>query len=326
MGTFSPIDISDAKIHRRLMFRTIPFFGAWTRFVWRHSSASRSSWYERTTLWQALWNFNRNLGCLPRVRSHIVNAKMSRQVRMSLDLCRLNDAFVFCFGIGESDVSYVCSLFSHPDSVIIDVGANIGSTTLAFSEMVPTGQVLAFEPSLEMRCVLESNIKYSQAKNIAVYPFGLSDMDMRGQLHIAMPGNPGSAYFAACDGDTNEKTVELQTLDKVIGEDRVVDLIKVDVEGFEHRVLKGGKRLVTRCKPVLVVEVNNGALSRAGTSSKELIDLMKNWGYKLFYLVKGQFKSYIPEIHLCQGIHNVVAVHPDSARHWQVLRAYQATK
>lgn len=321
---FSPIDISDARLHRRLLMRTMSLVGTLTRHLWQHSSAARSTWHERTTLWQAIWTINRRIGCLPRTQSYEIEMQMSRRIRMRLDLARLNDAFVFCFGAGESEIGYLCSLFCESDSVVLDVGANIGSTALAFAEIVPLGEVHAFEPSVAMCDVLRSNIALSGFKNIVVHPFGLSDSPAWGKLQLAMAGNPGSAYCSLTSSEEiGTDRVELCALDEVIDPSKQIDFVKIDVEGFEYRVLLGGRRLVLRHKPALVIEVNEPALKRASTSAGQLFNLPDEWGYRLLYLVRGRFLDYVPANHSNQGINSVLAVHPDSNRAWRIVQEHR---
>jgi FkbM family methyltransferase len=322
---FSPIDISDAGFYRRLLFRIIPLIGSLSRWIWRLDAASRSSWPEQTALWQTIWKLNRNLGYLPRAHSYEIDTKMGKWIHMKIDLARLPDVLAFCFGLGESEVGYACSLFCSAKSTIIDVGANIGSTTLAFAEMVPLGHVLAFEPSSEMQRVLKANVALCQFKNITVYPFGLSDEPMQGQLHVAMAGNPGSAYVTPWNSGTDRDRIELHTLDETIDEKQQVDVIKIDVEGFEYRVLRGGERLIKSARPVLVLEINKDALTRAGTNSQDLFRLLDDWGYRLFYLHQGGLVQYVPDAHSNSGLHNIVAVHPGSEKSWRILQAHEKT-
>ena len=318
---FAPIDFTGAAFHRRSLLKISPMVAAITRLVWQRSDASRSTWHERTVLWQSIWNINRYIGCLPRAQSHELEVRMSSKVRMRLNLARLTDAFAYCFGIGESEIGYVCSLSCKPESVVLDVGANIGTTTLAFAEKVPFGRVHAFEPSSEMRDVLLTNIALCGFKNILIHPFGLSDSLDRGRLQLAMAGNPGSAYFIS---DNKTAEVELRILDEVLDSDEHIDFVKIDVEGYEYRVLLGGSRLISRYEPILVVEMNQTALERAGASSDQLLHLLYDRGYRLLYVHQGQFLDYVPDRHINQGIHNIVAVHSDSRRAQHIFQRCRA--
>jgi len=240
---------------------------------------------------------------------------------MCLNLARLTDAFAYCFGIGESEIGFLCTLFCAADSVILDVGANIGTATLFFAETVSSGKVHAFEPSSAMRSALTTNISLSGFRNIHVHPYGLSDVSDSGWLQRAMAGNPGSSYFTKSNlSGSAEARAELRALDEVIILDEQIDLIKIDVEGYEYRVLLGGNKLVLRYKPVLIVEVNEAALIRAGSSSSQVCQVLNEWGYRFFCLEQGRFCEYA--LDNAQGLHNLIAVHP-LTRFWQVVELHQ---
>jgi FkbM family methyltransferase len=234
---------------------------------------------------------------------------------MELDIARLTDALTLSFGIGESGIGHLCNMFCRPNSIVMDVGANIGSTTLAFAEIVSQGQVHAFEPAADMRSVLLSNIQSSHFTNVAVYPFGLAEGYRAGHLQIAMQGNPGSAYFVP--DQTGE--VELWSLDEVMSSIHPVDFVKMDVEGYEKYVLIGGQQLLCHDKPAIVFEVSEPTLQRAGTCSQEVFDLLERWGYTLWGLKEGRFYEYVPQAHRTSSVHNVLALHPGNAWIWQIL-------
>jgi FkbM family methyltransferase len=317
---FDPIDFTGARLHRHLLLEMASVVAAISRLIWQRSDASRSTWHERTLLWQFIWKVNRYVDCLPRAQSYELEVKMSPEIRMRLDLARLTDSFAYCFGVGESEIGYVCSLFCEPEAVVLDVGAGVGTTTLAFAEKVPFGTVHAFEPSSGMRNALLANIALCGFKNVLVHPFGLSDSLERGQLQLAMVGNPGSAYFTP---DNQTTQVELRVLDEVLDADERVDFVKIDVEGYEYRVLLGGSRLILRHKPILVVEINQTALERAGGGSDQLFHLLYDWGYQLLYVDRGQFFNYIPEEHVGQGIHNIIAVHVNGRRVQHIVQRFR---
>lgn len=315
MSLFHPLDTTGARLHRRLVMRMWPLVTAFTRYAWKHSKSIHSLDAESTWLWTFIWKTNRHLFCLPRTRSWEVQVQMTQTVRMCLDLSRLNDAVALCFGIGEYGIGYTCRLFCRPESIILDVGANVGSTTLAFAEMVPRGHVHSFEPSAAMRSALLSNIRLSNLTNVTVYPFGLADSHSVGRLQIAMNGNPGSAYFVS----DQRAEVELRSLDEVLPSIRPVDFVKIDVEGYEKYVLMGGQQLLSRDKPAIVVEINETALQRAGSCSQAVFDLLGQWGYGIWGLRKGRFYEYDRQTHRPLAVHNVLALHPGNARIWQIL-------
>lgn len=142
----------------------------------------------------------------------------------------------------------------------MDVGACRGICSYRLASLVGThGQVHAFEPhpaNVRVLCAVAS--RYPQ---IRVHPTGLSAQSGQAMLLVPELGNQSSALATLeahrrTDGFTTACSVRVDRLDEVIdGECSRVTLIKVDVEGHELEVLRGAEGLIRRCRPVLLVEV-----------------------------------------------------------------------
>ncbi|RQR39863.1 MULTISPECIES: FkbM family methyltransferase [unclassified Burkholderia] len=147
---------------------------------------------------------------------------------------------------------------------VLDIGANIGCTALALSQIVSDGKVVAFEPVPRTFANLSKNV--GMISNVAIHNFALgkqtgtlpmqgSEGDSAGafvanQFHIANTG-----YF--------QVDVPVRTLDEAfpsLGLDRI-DFIKIDVEGFELDVFEGGRETLQRFKPRVVLEMNHFCLN-----------------------------------------------------------------
>jgi FkbM family methyltransferase len=304
---FRPIDIDQVPWPRRLLLPASLPVSRLLRAVWRRSGASRSTWFD-SRIWRAVWNVNRLFACTPRQKPECVEVQLTRRVRMRLDLSRLTDVLALCYGVGETEVGFVCGRLCARDATIVDVGGNIGTAALAFAEMVPDGNVHVFEPSAEMLEVLRANIALSGMNNIIVHPHGLSDAASHAHLQVAIEGNPGSAYVI--EGEASGQ-IEISTLDEVLADQPRVDFIKIDVEGLEFKVIRGGQTLIARHKPVVLFEVNGEALRRGGTSGEEICAHLQGMGYRLFYVDRGRFEQYLPETMARRKLHNAFAVHPE---------------
>jgi FkbM family methyltransferase len=139
--------------------------------------------------------------------------------------------------------------------VAVDVGANVGIFTRRFAFRFK--KVLAFEPVPENLECLRENTK--MLKNVGVYPFALGATNRVAQIRM-LADNSGASYV--CDdpkladygagGSVRVVEVEMITLDSL--ELPTLDLIKIDVQGFERSVLQGARATLTRCKPVILIE------------------------------------------------------------------------
>lgn len=160
-----------------------------------------------------------------------------------------------------------------PDSVVLDVGANIGPITLPLAARCPLGVIHAFEPVTSTRSFLERNT--AGIPNVKVHPVGLGASTGPRTIHVN-PRHPGGAHTGgeAGEGEVSE-TVEVMTLDDWVEANRIerINMIKLDIEGDELAFLAGASRSLRRFRPVLAVECNPVALWRfAGVGPEALID------------------------------------------------------
>jgi FkbM family methyltransferase len=155
-------------------------------------------------------------------------------------------------------------------ATVIDVGAFIGDHTIAYANKVgPNGKVYAFEPNrISFEC-LAHNMKGFKNVKCSDVALGSVSGDLVGFVNS---DNVGASHLVS-GGD-----IETATIDDIAIEGRL-SFIKIDAEGFEVDILKGAKNTIKKFKPILYVEVNSGALTRHGTSEKELLDLLVSYGY-----------------------------------------------
>lgn len=177
-----------------------------------------------------------------------------------------------------------------PGMTFIDVGANEGLFALYAARRVGSaGRVVAIEPSSRERQILERNIARNGLGNVTVVPHALADGSGTAELRIA-PKTHGlhntlGDFIYAYEGEivTVRETVALETLDELwkrlaLGR---VDIVKIDVEGAEVKVLGGARSLLSTARPILLVEANEAALKRQGASTQALLGLLRSFGYRI---------------------------------------------
>lgn len=151
----------------------------------------------------------------------------------------------------------------------VDVGAHIGIWTRRLAQAF--GRVHAFEPVSENYDCLDANV---QDMNVSIYEFALGAESGFFKMILPPNGNSGCWYAEPGDG------VPVKTLDELFVGEEVVGLIKLDVEGQEGAVLRGGLELLERDGPVVVIEDNGLGPQRYG---KDWIDpkaILAGLGYK----------------------------------------------
>ncbi len=187
------------------------------------------------------------------------------------------------FWLGEHDRwdTYHIKKLLPKGAVVCDVGANFGYYSLVLAAFLKgNGRLFAFEPNPTTRIRLERNIALNDLGDvIAVIPYALSDEP--GTLRMTSIGasNTGGAYICRA----GETEIEVTTLDSICARQQLtrLDFVKIDVEGFEARVLRGADYCLRTFQPILLVELMSEQLERAGSTPAEVASLLRDYGYVL---------------------------------------------
>ena len=180
---------------------------------------------------------------------------------------------------------------------IIDIGANFGYHTLLFAREC-SGSVYAFEPQIQNFELLKENVKINEVKNVIIHDYACGDQN----CEVKMPIMQGGATINMGDITPNVNTYGNYSITKSIILDEYkfsgkIDFIKLDVQGWEKKVLIGTINLLKKDKPILIVEFEYFQLEKTNTSCKELFDFIREQDYYIFYL------DYVyPSDHIC--VHN----------------------
>jgi FkbM family methyltransferase len=170
-----------------------------------------------------------------------------------------------------------------PDFRVIDAGANMGHLTLKFAKNCPLGQVFSFEPDSDNFTSLCENVNLNHLDNIQLFQTALSDKSGKAQLYKLFPNNPGANRILSNEPDipTASEMVRVSTIDEFFKQNIFgsIDLIKIDVEGFELFVIKGAAELIKKCKPTLFVELSAINLMQQNCKPSDLIDYIQNLNY-----------------------------------------------
>jgi FkbM family methyltransferase len=175
-----------------------------------------------------------------------------------------------------------------PDSVLIDVGANQGLFVLLASRLSPQGSIFAIEPDPDMHLCLEQNIVANGLTNIRAIRCAASDRP--GTLRFA-PGrfNRGDNRVQMNTRNMNSSSLEVPAarLDDLIPQNTRIDLIKIDVQGWEVPVLRGAKKTLSENYAIiLLIEFWPFGLRAAGFEPAELLEQLKNQGFHIRNLGK----------------------------------------
>ena len=166
--------------------------------------------------------------------------------------------------------------------VVYDVGAFHGLLTIYFARTAKL--VVAFEPNSRNRQRLNENVRLNSFSNVLVRPYGLSSRAARAEMHFdsLVPGR--ASLDSEIASGTDHETIELRTMDEEEGLE-APDLIKVDVEGFELEVLKGGAHTLER-RPTLFLEMHGAGLEDKRRRVCAIVDYLWDLGYRNIFHVE----------------------------------------
>jgi FkbM family methyltransferase len=175
-----------------------------------------------------------------------------------------------------------------PDWVCLDIGANCGYYSMLIAQASGgTAEVHAFEPLTDVYALLEAHRTMNGFDRI--HPHKMAVSDVVGEMECVLPPdqNTGLGRMRAEDEIVtgNTEIVPTTTIDAFVSQQNLkrLDFIKVDVEGAESLVLKGGEDTIRRFRPTMMVEVNPGVLNNYGWTAEGLLQQIRELGYDIFY-------------------------------------------
>ena len=190
--------------------------------------------------------------------------------------------------------------------IVADIGAYIGLFSLYASKNVSNdGLIISFEPNPLSYYWLVNNIKLNKTKNTIALPLALGNTLNEMHLYVAKENigassfimdhitqNPAGKYTIAAEFIVPMITFDyfLKNSEKLIGRDiKILDLVKIDVEGYELKVLEGAKNaLKQQIVKRFVIEVHKDQVS-----TEEIISYLKNYGFHIAGINSDRIKDIV---------------------------------
>ena len=252
------------------------------------------AYYKFLRWWGAHWPIYRGRGLPRRLRPILkpfvpVWVQVEPSIRMLLAGNDLVSRIILETGAWEASTWLAIERHLGRGATFVDVGAHMGYFSLKAAAVVgQSGRVIAIEPHPEMFHTLRGNIIASGATTVVAEPTACSDSESTLELFSAAAANTGTSSLsqknASFYGEGGASYfVAAQQLDTIIRRANLsrVDVLKIDVEGAELQVLKGGQETIARYRPVLIVELDDRLLEPMGTSSAEIITFLSSHGYSV---------------------------------------------
>lgn len=164
----------------------------------------------------------------------------------------------------------------------VDVGANIGLIGLPLSRAI-SGRLFCFEMSERNSRILLMNAVRNNCTNITVFPFAIGDrLDSRAiQLSSHTTLNTMLSEASSDFLGDDVRVVPTVTLDMLFGSGPKIDLLKIDVDGWDLQALRGGLGMISRDQPIVYTEFCPKLIRQAtGESEEEYLALLLARGYR----------------------------------------------
>lgn len=199
---------------------------------------------------------------------------------------------LYSYGTYEKGTLDIIGKILKKGDVFVDVGANIGLMSIYASFKVgEEGRVIAFEPNPNTNDLLIENIHLNNIQNIKVEDLALSSETKNSKIYDRWDVNRGGASLIEPSNPTQSYDIQETTFSEYFNPDLEINLIKIDVEGFELEVLKGSKAFIlnTKTPPILIIEFSSMRVNTFGENTEPLYDYLIDLGkYRLFKSSRGK--------------------------------------
>ena len=210
-------------------------------------------------------------------------------LRWSLDLSEGIDLSIYVFGKFERATSRAIKNVLFPGAVVFDIGANVGAHALPMAKLVgKTGKVYAIEPTDWAFEKLSKNFKLNPelSSSLILKQMVFSDLksDLPQKIYSSWKLEDGETHPIHGGHLNSMDKAESSSLDQEVQRLglKKIDFIKLDVDGFELKVLKGGVQTLTTMKPKIILEITPYTLEEQGDSLGELLELLKKLNYRIY--------------------------------------------
>lgn len=219
----------------------------------------------------------------------VVNTLFGFKIELNPSIDLNIENVIYERGVYEQATTEFIQEYLNKGATFVDAGANIGYLSLVAASVVgEKGNVYAFEPVKSTFDLLQRNAELNQFTQIKCKQFGLGSQSEEVVIYSENQ-NRGGASIVNRRSEQKE-TIQICPLDAILSEEKV-DLLKIDVEGYEFEVLKGAEEIIRKDHPAIILEYSQQR-NNAGANN-EMIDWLSNVyeGYEFFRFEKGKERS-----------------------------------
>ncbi len=176
----------------------------------------------------------------------------------------------------------------YPDLKVIDVGGNVGDTSSFIRSSCPSSPIASIDGDEKFFSFLEKNAL--AVENVSVFKMFLGDKE--GDFSAEMKNENGTMKIFS--EKTGENKIKISTLDKFVKENpkwKNAKLLKIDADGFDFKIIRGGKDYLRTAKPVIFFEYARSEFEHLGEKGLDTMETLFNLGYEkiVYYDNYGRF-------------------------------------
>jgi len=234
-----------------------------------------------------------------------VASKIFFDLKMLLTLKDWVQFNLFIYGQYENKESKLFRKLCLKESVIFDIGANVGYFSLIAGKTNKNNRVYSFEPVSRTFERATTNINLNKLTNIFLHKKIISNSTELASINIGNDSNWGMSslvHHEHLSGDVEK--VESITLDNFVKEQKIdrLDIVKIDVEGFELNVLQGMEETLIRYKPIILIEILDQNLNANNHKPADIYNFLWEMGYRSYKI----WGHKLEQIHAPESVHGLV--------------------
>lgn len=196
------------------------------------------------------------------------------------------DKEIYLHGVYEPEILRLLRAYVAEDSVCLDVGSNIGQHALFMAHLAKEGKVYAFEPIKSLFEQINKSKERNNFENLMVENIGLSDKNEVVTIHINNLNFGMSTIIPRKDFNASE-TIRTRIFSDFWNDRLRIDVVKIDVEGYEYQVLRGMEKELRKYSPVILFEFSPIFYKKINIKNEAILEFLFDIGYELFDVEKG---------------------------------------
>lgn len=196
------------------------------------------------------------------------------------------------YGIHEPLTTHLILSEIKEGMICLDLGSNIGYYAIIESNIVEkSGKIFAIEPSPINFPILKTNLENQKMKNYIATNIAIGDKNEEMEFIVSKKSNWSKIRIDNEEINPDDEVIKIpvKTLDLFVKENNIekIDIIRMDVEGYEYNILNGSKNVLEEYRPKLFIEVHKMYLG-----TKKTFEMLK-----FLHSLKYEIKYFVPRVY-----------------------------